>query len=252
MRVSLDLLVVPQNPGDKRTLFVRIRQKQLHDTDNTTCTTQCEQHDLALLLTFTTKIFVEFPNFSCSYDLLRYMLQNTFHTVYQSKNTHLQISNRFNHALPWAQHQKYVRAGPQGGPVIIKATLSKTRRWCTVTPSNTSLTKDTRRNVKDTHVSERATWLHELNDFEKGRQWMRGLRYRRWPTTEGLDRRVTVFTGSYRPASTPQNKGRYVAHRTTATTITVRLINDGCAKRRVTAVTGRYRPASTPQKRVGT
>ena len=63
---------------------------------------------------------------------------------------------------------------------------------------------------------------------------------------------MVVFTGSYRPASTPTKKGRYLARRTTATTITSRLMNDRCAKRRMTAMTGSYRPASTPQKSVVT
>ena len=127
MRVSLDLLVVPQNPGDKRALFVGIRQKQLHETDNTTCTTQCEQHDLALLLKFTTKIFVEFPNFNDSHDLLRYMLQNTFHTVYQSKiHTYRYQTNSIT---PYRGHknEKYIKADPKSGPAITKVTLSKTR-----------------------------------------------------------------------------------------------------------------------------
>ena len=59
--------------------------QQLHDTDNTTCKPHCEQHDLALSLTLTTKTFVEFPKFNWSYDLLRYMPRNSFHTFYQTE-----------------------------------------------------------------------------------------------------------------------------------------------------------------------
>ena len=61
------------------------RAQQLHHTDNMMCTTHCEQHDLTLSLKFTTETFVDFPKFHRSYDLLHYMLQNTFHTVYQLK-----------------------------------------------------------------------------------------------------------------------------------------------------------------------
>ena len=148
MRVSLDPLVVPQNPGDKRTLFVRIR----HNNYTTpTCTTRCEQHKLVLSLKLITKTFIEFPKFNWSYYLLRYMLQTLF--------------------VPFID-QKYT-------PTVIKQVLS------------------------------RPTVGTKSNDG-------------------GQDRRVTVFTGSYRPASTPQKKGRYVARRTTETTITSCFKREGC------------------------
>ena len=74
----------PQNPGDKRTLFVRIR----HNNYTTpTCTTQCEQHNLALSLKFITKTFIEFPKFNWSYYLLRYMLQTLFVPFIDQKYT---------------------------------------------------------------------------------------------------------------------------------------------------------------------
>ena len=49
-----------------------------------------------------------------------------------------------------------------------------------------------------------------------------------------------------------QNKGRCVACRTTATTTTIRLINDKCVERSMTAMIVSYRPASAPQNRVAT
>ena len=111
--------------------------QQLNDTDNTTCTTQCEQHDLALSLKSTTKSFIEFPNFNWS--ILSYV--TSFSYDLPIKNTHLQTSDRFSHALSRAQNQMYIKAGPQSSPVMIKATLSKTQCWCRITPSNTSLTE---------------------------------------------------------------------------------------------------------------
>ena len=69
------LWLYPQNPGDKRTLFVRIR----HNNYTTpTCTTRCEQHKLVLSLKLITKTFIEFPKFNWSYYLLRYVLQSLF------------------------------------------------------------------------------------------------------------------------------------------------------------------------------
>ena len=73
-------------------------------------------HDLALSLKFTTKAFVEFAKFNWSYDLLRYMLQDASYGL-PFKNTHLQISNRFSHALPRVHNGKGIKAGPQSGPV---------------------------------------------------------------------------------------------------------------------------------------
>ena len=74
----------PQNPGGKRTLFVRIR----HNNYTTpTCTTQCEQHNLALSLKFITKTFIEFPKFNWSYYLLRYVLQSLFVRFIDQKYT---------------------------------------------------------------------------------------------------------------------------------------------------------------------
>ena len=55
MLASLDPLVVPQPPGDKRTLFVGTR----HD-NYTIPTIRRERHNLALSLKLTKKAFVEF------------------------------------------------------------------------------------------------------------------------------------------------------------------------------------------------
>ena len=59
--------------------------QQLHDTSDTTCTTQCEQHDLALSLKSATKTFMKFTKFNRTYYLVCYILQNTLHMVYQTK-----------------------------------------------------------------------------------------------------------------------------------------------------------------------
>ena len=97
--------------------------QQLHDTDNTTCTTQFEQLDLALSLKFTTRTFVEFPKFNWSYDLLCYMLQNTFHAVYQSKiHTYRQQTDS---VTPYRGHK--IKSTPEQALRAIEATLSKTR-----------------------------------------------------------------------------------------------------------------------------
>ena len=158
---------------------------------------------------------------------------------------------------------KYIKESPQSGPVTIKGTLSETQCWCTITPSNTSLTKDTK--YETWRIPMFQSMLRDftnqtINDFEKGwvkdewrqlslllRQWMCGLWYRRWPVVVGLDWHVTVFTMSYQPASAPRKKGHYITRQTAATTITSHLINNKCAKR---CMTGSYWPAPAPQKSV--
>ena len=52
--------------------------QQLFNTNNTMCTTQWKQHNLAFSWKLTTKTFIEFPKFNWSYHLLCYMLQTLF------------------------------------------------------------------------------------------------------------------------------------------------------------------------------
>ena len=132
IHVSLDPLVVPQNPGNKRTLFVCIR----HDSYATSITRR--KHNLALSLKFTTKTCVEFPKFNRLYDLLWYMRQNTFSYNLPIRNTRLQRPNRFSHAIPRTQNQEYIKAGPQSIPVTIKANFTHTEKQKTNKDKNSA------------------------------------------------------------------------------------------------------------------
>ena len=71
--------------------------QRLHDTDNTTCTTQWEEHDLALSLKLAIKTFVEFLKLNWSYNLLPYMLQTLFIRFINEKYTLTNIKKVQSH-----------------------------------------------------------------------------------------------------------------------------------------------------------
>ena len=84
----LDCIPKPQRQAD---IFHTYTTQQSHNTDNTTCTAQFEQHDLAVLQKSTTKTFVEFPK----------LIGSTFFLL-----LFVFFSNRSSHAIPRTQIQK--------------------------------------------------------------------------------------------------------------------------------------------------
>ena len=117
--------------------------QQLHDTDNTTCTTQCEQHDLALSLKSATKTFIEFPKFN--WPTISYVTYYKTLLIWFTKQKYTPTDNKQIQSRPTAGtklnvHQKRPPERPSNNwSDIIKDPVLMHNK-----SNNTGLSKDTK------------------------------------------------------------------------------------------------------------